>query len=145
MRTRTALFAITALSATLVACGTDTPGDSGSTRSSTTAEAGSSGPATDAKPRPVRGADGTYEQTWKRDSADTTCDQYQQQMTPTERWVMAAGLLAGERGEGAAEAGKADVTRFEADLGVACHTAVADSVMTEVGATLYKLDPSYAP
>jgi hypothetical protein len=145
MRTRTAaLLAITALSATLVACGTDSSGGAEETKSSTAAEAGSSAPEKTAKPKlPEPGPDGTYEQTWKRSSADTSCDQFREQMTPEERWVMAFEILTEQRGEDADAPGRSEATRFEADLGVACHKAVADSKMTEVGSTLYKLDPSY--
>ncbi|MFF2024541.1 hypothetical protein ACFVW2_22385 [Streptomyces sp. NPDC058171] len=145
MRTSSALLAVTTLSLALVACGTDTSGGSGNNRSSTAADAGSSAPASASKQAlPKPGPDGSYEQTWKRPTADTTCDQFRQQMTSPERWVMAAEILTDQRDEGADEPARPDVTRFEADLGVACQDgAVADSVMTEVGSTLYRLDPSY--
>ncbi|MFI6528287.1 hypothetical protein [Streptomyces uncialis] len=146
MRTRSALLTIATLSAALVACGTEGGGtvESGS---STAAQAGSSAPAGTTKASlPVPGPDGRYEQTWKRATADTTCDQFRQQMTPEERWVMAAEVLTDERGDGAEAPAQQEISRFETDLNVACQdTSTAESVMTEVGSTLYLLDQTYKP
>ncbi|WP_327337387.1 hypothetical protein OG384_14905 [Streptomyces sp. NBC_01324] len=89
---------------------------------------------------------GKYEQTWSTPYSATTCGQFLTDMDEHQRWVTAADMLAGARKTDGANTLPADseVDRFQTDMATACEPE-ATAKTTEIGATLYMLDPSYKP
>ncbi|MFJ6569653.1 hypothetical protein ACIQNU_19730 [Streptomyces sp. NPDC091292] len=148
MRISPALLAVAALAATVVACGgTGSGTGSGTVQSDTTAPAADTSPTRTEPPSPKAGSSaGTYEQTWKSAYADTPCADFLTKMSDHQRWVMASDLLTEAREKDGATGRAPDdgSTRFEAGLATACEGS-ADTRMTDVGITLYRLDPSYHP
>ncbi|MFD7881105.1 hypothetical protein ACFV3N_01565 [Streptomyces bauhiniae] len=134
MHARFLLVTVAVLAAALTACGSNE-------RSSSTYTADPT-PATRAKdPAP-----GKYDQTWKTPYSDTTCGDYGTDMNAHEQWAMAADMLLGARKADGATGLPADseVTRFQQDMATACQGS-SQLKVTEVGATIYLLDHSYAP
>lgn len=134
MHARFSFIPVAVLAATLTACGSNE-------RSSGTYGADST-PATQAEsPAP-----GKYDQTWKTPYSDTTCGDYGSDMNAHERWAMAADMLLGARKADGAIGLPADseVTRFQQDMATACQGSLQLEV-TEVAATIYLLDHTYAP
>ncbi|MFJ6235051.1 hypothetical protein ACIQH0_13195 [Streptomyces griseus] len=89
---------------------------------------------------------GKYEQTWTTPYSSTTCGDYLNALDKRERWVLAADMLTGARKADGTNAlpSDADVDRFQQDMATACE-AEATAKTTEIGATLYALDPTYKP
>ncbi|WP_432114030.1 hypothetical protein [Streptomyces sp. S1] len=89
---------------------------------------------------------GKYEQTWTTPYSSTTCGDYLTTLDDHQQWVLAADMLSGARKvDGATDLPEdTDVDRFQQDMATACQ-AEATSKTTEVGATLYMLDPTYKP
>ncbi|MFF7966743.1 hypothetical protein ACFZC3_15425 [Streptomyces sp. NPDC007903] len=134
MHARASLITIALLAATLTACG--------SNERSSSAYGADSNAATHAEsPAP-----GKYDQTWETPYSDTTCGDYGTDMNAHERWAMAADMLLGARKADGATGLPADseVTRFQEDMATACQGS-SQLEVTEVGATIYLLDHSYAP
>ncbi|MFF2852735.1 hypothetical protein ACFVT5_41545 [Streptomyces sp. NPDC058001] len=148
MRISPALLTVTALAGTLIACAGEVSGTgSGTVRSDATAQASSTSPTRTEPPEPEPGSSaGTYEQTWKSAYDATPCADFLRKMSDHQRWVMASDLLTeARRKDGAqARASQSESTRFEAGLAVACEGS-SDTTVTDVGITLYRLDPSYHP
>ncbi|MFD6474394.1 hypothetical protein ACFWEH_12950 [Streptomyces anulatus] len=89
---------------------------------------------------------GKYEQTWTTPYSSTTCGDYLNTLNQHQRWVLAADMLSGARkADGTSTLpDDTDVDRFQQDMANACK-AEATAKTTEVGATLYTLDPTYKP
>ncbi|MET8658164.1 hypothetical protein [Streptomyces griseus] len=87
-----------------------------------------------------------YTQTWATPYSSTTCGDYLTAMTQRQRWVLAADMLTGARKADGANTlpADADVDRFQQGMATACE-AEATTKTTEIGATLYALDPTYKP
>ncbi|MFJ4551075.1 hypothetical protein ACIP4X_17920 [Streptomyces sp. NPDC088817] len=143
MHARTALLIVAVLAGTLTACGGTSTG-SQAERPKNAAPAAPAEAAPESKPAPK--AVGKYEQTWKTPYSDTPCGDYLNEMNGHERWVTAADMLAGARKTDGGNSLPADseVSRFQKDVSTACQGS-ADITITEVGAALYLMDPSYKP
>ncbi|MFE7509738.1 hypothetical protein ACFU8I_00630 [Streptomyces sp. NPDC057540] len=89
---------------------------------------------------------GKYEQTWRTPYSSTSCGNYLTTLDAHQQWVLAADMLTGARKVDGATVlpDDTDVDRFRQDITTACE-AQATAMTTEVGATLYLLDPSYKP
>jgi len=92
---------------------------------------------------PTAGADDKYTQTWPKPYSQTTCDDYQTQMTEKQAWVMAADMLTGARNmdEETGLPSDALVSDFADQLLTACEPEIAATQpMTDVATTLFLLD-----
>ncbi|GHA01387.1 hypothetical protein ACFOOM_12195 [Streptomyces echinoruber] len=158
MQARTALTAIAILAATLSACGSsDSDSKSVPTKAATTeateapvpssAAPETTAPAEEApKLSPTTEKPDKYEQTWKRPYSNTTCGDFLSGMNGHERWVTAADMLSAARRSdgGSGLPADSEITRFQKDMSAACEGS-ADAKVTEIGAALYLMDPTYKP
>lgn len=136
MRTRTTTLIAAAMLLCLSAC--TTHGSSADTSEDSSVE---TIPVPKATPKAAK-----YTQTWRTPYDATTCGEFLNIMDDHQRWVTAADMLTGARKTDGVTTLPADseVNRFQADMATACEPE-ATAKTTEIGATIYMLDPTYKP
>lgn len=82
-------------------------------------------PAPAAEPEPAK-----YKQTWATPYSETTCAQFAEAMNDHERFVMAADMLVGARGDNNLPSDH-DVRSFQDDVTIGCEP-VPDEPVTDV-------------
>jgi hypothetical protein len=90
------------------------------------------------------GGEDKYEQTWDTAYSSTTCDQFADEMTDDERFVMAADMIAGTANDENPNAGLPPdslVDDVVSQMSTACE-ADGSVVMTDVAVGLFMIDPS---